>query len=167
MLRTFSAGLILDEVSDAAWWQHMRLPKHLFYMSSGGGLYGVGHVSPRKAGRHVTIYMKITTHYLTCTAPRVLTGVPHLYSSPGCKRGVCSASCGRCAHCQTNLFASSRRSISLRMGSGWSAGRITTECRFGTPRRVPRFTLTSKDNWTSCVISVFISLGGLIKVTTS
>jgi hypothetical protein len=44
-------------------------------MSIVGVLYGFGHVSPRKAGRHVTKHMKITTHCLTCTAPRVLKGV--------------------------------------------------------------------------------------------
>ena len=111
MLRTFSAGLILDEVSDAAWWQHMRLPKHLFYMSSGGGLYGVGHVSPRKAGRHVTKYMKITTHYLTCAAPRVLKGV----FAPPRVAGV---------HTAKEIFARGRVGPFL---SGWEEDRLRVE----------------------------------------
>ena len=42
-------------------------------MSIVGVLYGVVHVPPRKVGGHVTKYMKITTHRLTCTASRVLT----------------------------------------------------------------------------------------------
>ena len=53
----------------------MRRPKHLFYILIVGVVYGVGHVSPQKEDRHVTRHMKITTHYLTCTAPRGLKGV--------------------------------------------------------------------------------------------
>ena len=111
MLRSFPAGLILDVVSDEAWWQHMRLPKHLFSMSILGVLYGVGHVSPRKVGKHVTRHLKITTHFLTCTAPRVLRGV----FAPPRVAGV---------HTASETFARGQVGPFL---SGWKVDRLRVE----------------------------------------
>jgi hypothetical protein len=40
-------------------------------------------VPPRKAGRHATNRMKITTERLTCTAPRVLKVLKRVFDAPG------------------------------------------------------------------------------------
>ena len=80
-------------------------------MSSVGVMYGVGRVSLRKEDRHVTRNLKITTHFLTCIAPRVLKGV----FAPPRVAGV---------HTASETFARGQVGPFL---SGWEVDRLRVE----------------------------------------